>query len=127
MRRPLSVITLALLTAGCPSYDRYTPVADADGLVPADQFARYGGEQAQAIAIGRALGASWTGPGLAEAGRQVAAAVTYARSLPDVEQVSADSGAHLLTVTFRSGWRKAILPIEDGVPPDSTRGLPARR
>ncbi len=127
MLRLLSLATLALLATGCPSYDRYSPVADQAGLVPADQFAQYGAEQAQAVAIGRALGAAYTGPGLAEAGRQVATALAYARTMPDVASIRVDSAAALLTVTFRSGWKKAVVPINDGVAPDQTANLPPRQ
>ena len=49
MPRLLAYLTLALLLAGCPSHDRYSPVVDQQGYVPADQFAKYGGEQAQAF------------------------------------------------------------------------------
>lgn len=124
--RPIALLALTLLLAGCPSYDRYGRLVDEDGYVAADRFAAYGSEQAQAVAIGRAFGAAWGGASLEARGRQAAAAVAYARSLPGVEAVVADTSAGLLTVTFRSGWKKAITPIADGVPADRTPGLPAR-
>jgi hypothetical protein len=127
MRRFVCVVVLPLLVGACPSYDRYGRVAEQDGLIPADQFARYGTEQAQAVAIGRALGAAYTGGDLAARGVQVGQASEYARTLPDVVAVVADTQATLLTVTFRSGWRKAVLPINDGVAPNQTPGLPARK
>jgi hypothetical protein len=127
MKRALGCIGLAVLIAGCPSYDRYARVVDADGLVPADVFARYGAEQAEAIAIGRALGTGHTGMDRAALARQVTQAVTYAKGLPDVTDVRADTAAFLLTVTFKSGWRKAITPIDDGTAADQTPGLPPRR
>lgn len=118
---------LALSLSGCRNYDRYDRVTDEDGLVPAEQFAAYGAEQAQAVAIGRAFGASWTGPTIEERVRQAEVAAEYARGLRDVVNVQVDSAGALLTVTFTSGWRKAILPIDDGVPADRTVGLPPGR
>jgi hypothetical protein len=123
MLRGLGAVALVLLLAGCPTYDRYTPIVDQTGLVPADQFARYGAEQAEAVAIGRALGASYTGPTAAEFATQVTRATEYARTLPNVRDVAADSTSYILTVTFKSGWKKAIVPIDDGVPADQTTGL----
>ena len=124
-RRSVAVFSaLILLLAGCPAYDRYEPVVDQDGLIPADQFAAYGAEQAQAIAIGRAFGTAYTGPNLEARARQITSAVTFARQQRDVASVVADTSANLLTVTFASGWRKAIVPIADGVPPEMTVGLP---
>jgi hypothetical protein len=127
MSRALGAVALGLLLTGCPSYDRYTPVVDQDGLVPPDVFARYGTEQAQAVAIGRALGASAAGTSPEARARQLTAATEYAQTLPGVSSVVADSQSYVLTVTFASGWRKAIVPIEDGVTPDRTTGLPSAR
>ncbi|HEX9166322.1 MAG TPA: hypothetical protein VF862_10445 [Gemmatimonadales bacterium] len=124
--RAYPLLALALLVAGCPSYDRYTPVVDEDGLVAADRFAAYGTEQAQAIAIGRAFGSAFTGPGTEDRIRQAGAAVEYAMSLPGVAAAVPDSTGDLVTVTFKSGWKKAITPIADGVPADRTPGLPPR-
>ena len=126
MRRIPTLLAMVPVLLGCPSYDRYSPVAGQDGLVPADQFAAYGAEQAQSVAIGRAYAQAWTGDGLEQKTRQATIASDYARALPDVTQVTADPQANLLTVTFRSGWRKAVVPIDDGVPPDRTVGLPPR-
>ena len=112
--RSLAPLALACLLAACPSYDSYTPLADQDGLVPADQFARYGGEQAQAVAIGREFAMAReddTPEGLA---RQADAALKFARRMPDVVEVTADTLGHRLTVTFRSGWVKGIVPLGDG-------------
>ncbi|HSR14373.1 MAG TPA: hypothetical protein VLL51_01380 [Gemmatimonadales bacterium] len=126
MNRGLGVLALTLLLAACPSYDRYDTVVDEKGLVPADQFAAYGTEQAEAIAIGRALGSAHTGTTPEALLKQVMAGAEYARSLPGVATVVPDSTAFLLTVTFKSGWKKAIVPIMDGVPADQTPGLPPR-
>lgn len=127
MTRGLGLLALSLLLAGCPTYDRYTRVVDDKGMVPADVFARYGAEQAQAVAIGRALGTGYTSADSADLARQVSAAAEYAKKLPDVVDVKADPQAYLLTVTFRSGWQKAVTPINDGVAADQTAGLPAAR
>jgi hypothetical protein len=96
-------------------------------MVPAEVFAKFGAEQAQAIAIGRALGVGFTGTDDGALARQVQEAASYAKRLPAVVDVQADTAAFILTVTFKSGWRKAITPISDGVPADQTSGLPARR
>jgi len=127
MLRPLALVALLLPLAGCRTYDAHTPVADQGGLVPPDQAARYGVEQAQVIAIGRALGAAYAGNRPEDRARQVTAAVEYALGLPDVRTVVPDTLGVRLTITFASGWRTAALPIEDGVGPDLTAGLPARR
>lgn len=127
MFRFLVVATLVASLAGCRTYDAYTPVASQSGLVPADQAAQYGTEQAQVIAIGRALGAAYAGPRPEDRARQVTAAVEYALGLPDVRTVVPDTLGVRLTITFASGWRTAALPIEDGVGPDLTAGLPPRR
>ena len=95
--------------------------------MPADQFAAFGAEQAQATAIGRAFGTGYTGPALDARARQITPAVAFALRQRDVVSVVADTSANLLTVTFTSGWRKAILPIADGVPAEMTVGLPSAR
>ena len=127
MYRVLGIVCLAGLASGCRIYDRYSRVTDDDGLVPAEVFARFGTEQAQAVAIGRALATGYTGSDSAQVTRQVEQAANYAKGLPDVVEVQADPSAWLLTVTFRSGWKKAIVPIHDGVAADQTPGLQARR
>ena len=125
MIRRTGALALVLFLAGCPQYDRYDRVADEKGMVPADVFARYGSEQAQAIAIGRALGTGYAGNDSTALAKQVEQAADYARKLPSVADVQADIQAFLLTVTFKSGWKKAITPINDGVPADQTPGLAA--
>ena len=125
--RGSGALALVLLLAGCPQYDRYSRIADEKGVVPADVFARYGSEQAQSVAIGRALATGYAGNDSTALEKQVSQAADYARKLPGVADVQADSKAFLLTVTFKSGWKKAITPINDGVPADQTPGLPAGR
>lgn len=123
MFRGLALVAFVLLLAGCRDYDRYAPVADQNGLTPPDVFAALGTEQAAAIAIGRAFGAGFTGTSLEARGGQVAAAADYAAARPEVLRVRADTSATLLTVTFMSGWTKAVVPINDGIPADQTVGL----
>lgn len=124
MRRLLALPLLALALAGCPSYDDYAPVASQKGLIPPDQFARYGKEQAQAVAIAREFGAAYQGDTPAAYGAQAAVAVAYARTMPDVVNVTADSLGHRLTIQFRSGWRTAVDPIADGRRGNETPGIP---
>lgn len=109
-----ALLPLLLLTAACPGYDSYAPLARDRGQVPADQFAAYGTEQAQAVAIGREFAMAWVDATPEGRARQVDAAIAFARRLPDVADVQADTLGHRLTVTFRSGWVKAIVPIDDG-------------
>lgn len=127
MNRTWSFLLLGALLAGCRTYDNYSPLVSQKGLVPAERFARYGVEQAQAVAIGRALGAAYAGDRPTDHARQVTAGLDYALTLPDVKTVVPDTLGYRLTVTFASGWRTAIVPIEDGVAPDATSGLPPRR
>ena len=125
MRRLLLLPLLALTVTACPSYDNYAPVVSQKGLVPADQFARYGREQAEAVAIGREFAFAYQGDTPADFGAQAAAGVAYARTLPDVVNVTPDSLGHRLTVQFKSGWRTAVEPIADGGRGCETPGIPA--
>jgi hypothetical protein len=124
MRRLLALPLLALTLMGCPSYDEYAPLVSQKGLVPPDQFARYGKEQAQAVAIAREFGYAYQGDTPAAYGIQAAAAIAYARTMPDVVTVTADSLGHRLTVQFKSGWRTAVDPIADGRRGSETSGVP---
>src|SRR6476646_4893909 len=112
MKRRLSLCLAALALMSCRSYDYQSKVTNQHGLVPADQFARYGHDQAEAIAIGREFGRTGA-----------ESAMAYARSLGDVANVSADSLGYRLTVLFKSGWRTGIAPIPDGKRGDETHGL----
>jgi hypothetical protein len=125
MRRLLALPLIALTLAGCPSYDDYSPLVSRKGLVPPDQFARYGQEQAQAVAIGREFGYAYQGDTPADYGAQAAAAVAYARTMPDVVNITVDSLGHRLTIQFKSGWRTAVDPIADGRRGAETPGVPA--
>ena len=126
MHRGLVILLAIGALGGCRPYDNHSPIADQGGLVPASQYARYGAEQAQAVAIGRSL-AQWFGGTTPEArATQVTKAAEYARTLPLVATVIPDTLGYRLTVTFKSGWRTAVVPIEDGVKPEDTPGLAAQ-
>jgi len=122
--RPAMLAALALLAlGGCRSYENYSPLTRQAGLLPADQFASYGVEQAQLIAIGRAMAKWYTGPNPADLALGSEQAANWARTLPHVRAVDLDPLGHRLTVTFGSGWRAAALPIDDGKAPDATWGF----
>ena len=122
----LGLPLVAVLALGaCPAYDRYSPVVGQDGLVPPDQFATYGAEQAQAVAIGRAMAANHTDGTPEGLAREVDAGMQYANKLRDVRLVVPDTLGPRLTVTFASGWRAGIVPIADGKGADETPGLAA--
>lgn len=111
--RILLVALLAVSTLGaCRDYNFKRHVASQDGLVPADQFARYGREQAIAMAIGR----EFARPYNSGAETQVDVAINYARSNfgKDITDISGDPQSNRIVVTFASGWRTAIVPIDDG-------------
>ena len=128
MRRALGLLVfpLALALGGCPTYDRYGHLDQQDGYLPADQFAAYGPEQAQKVAIGRALAKAHKGSTPDAYAEQIGTAVAYAKTMPDVVGVTADTTAYFLTVQFKSGWRVAVLPLSDGVAPEATPGLPGK-
>jgi hypothetical protein len=111
MKRFFAVWLVLLSLASCRDYEYRSKVGDQDGLVPPDQFARYGKEQAEAVAIAREYGARGD------------SALAYARGLPDVAEASADDQGHRLTIQFRSGWRVAVPPIADGKRGADTPGV----
>jgi hypothetical protein len=117
MNRRVGVLLLLLAAPSCRNYDLYSRISSDEGLVPGDQYARYGKEQAEAVAIARRL--AEVGPGGTDS------AVTYARGLPDVADVDADPPGYRLTVGFKSGWRVGIVPLADGKKPAETPGLGA--
>ena len=124
MRR-LALAGIAALSLGaCRPYDSYGRLLDQSGLIPAEQFARFGHEQAELVAIGRSL-AKWRmtqdSAGFAQ---QAESASCFARRFPDVQTVDPDPLGHRLTIRFKSGWRAAVVPVDDGVEPDATPGIP---
>lgn len=124
MTRIAAALIAAALLAGCRDYHSYPRLSNQDGYIPADQFARYGREQAQQVAIGREFAAAYRGNRPEDRAAQVREAVAYASKLPDVRNVVGDSLGYRLTVNFASGWRVAVLPIDDGKRGSETPGLP---
>jgi hypothetical protein len=120
-------VWLAVLALGsCRDY-RYQPkLTDQHGLVPPDQFARYGAEQAEAGAIGREFGRAAQGETPEALARQADAALAYARTLPLVADAAADPLGHRLTIRFKSGWRLGVPPLEDGKRGSETPGMGAQ-
>lgn len=126
MQLSFSLMLLVIGLVSCRNYDLEARLIDQDGLMPADQYARYGREQAQEIAIAREFGRAHQGSAPDQLIRQAEAAATYARTLPDVADVKADPAGLLLTVRFKSGWRTMVTPLDDGKRGAETEGLPAR-
>jgi hypothetical protein len=121
-----SGMMLAILAlASCRTYDLDKRLSNESGLVPADQFARYGHEQAEAVAISREFGRAAHGDSPEALRRQADSAVAYAWTLPDVADVTADPLGYRLTITFKSGWRMAVNPLSDGKRGAETPGLAA--
>jgi hypothetical protein len=124
--KSMTGVLLLLLCLACRGYDLDSRLADEDGLLPADQYARYGREQAQEIAIAREFARAHKGDAPDQLAQQAQAAASYARSLPDVADVKADPPGRLLTVRFKSGWRTMITPLDDGKRGAETVGLPGK-
>ena len=102
MIRGWFALVLLLALPSCRTYDYSGRISDGGGLVPADQMARYGREQAEAVAIARHF---------ARVGMD--SAVTFARSQPDVANAVADPLTYRITVDFKSGWRLGVVPLAD--------------
>ena len=126
MKLSFGLMLLVIGLVSCRDYDLEARLVDQDGLMPPDQYARYGREQAQEIAIAREFGRAHQGSAPDQLIRQAEAAAAYARSLPDVADVKADPAGLLLTVRFKSGWRTMVTPLDDGKRGAETEGLPAR-
>lgn len=124
MHRALAPLALVLLLTACPTYDEYPKLSDQEGLVDADTYARYGKEQAQAMAIAREYGHFHAGDSRDELQAAAESAMAYARTLPDVTGITADSLGHRLTIQFQSGWRTMVNPIDDGKRGAETANLP---
>ena len=123
MNRPIVSLLAVLALASCRSYQYESKVSEQDGLVPPDQFARYGVEQAEAIAIAREYGRAEQGDSPAALTKQADAAAAYAGTLPDVVDATADPLGHRLTIRFKSGWRLGVPPIKDGKSGVETPGI----
>jgi hypothetical protein len=108
--RLVAAAALLVLAGACRPYQKEAYLADPDGLLPADRFAAYGIEQAQAVAIGRELG----GDHGKDRGAQFAAAIEYAKGMSEVVEVVPDTIGYRLQVKFKSGWMKGVVPINDG-------------
>ena len=111
MTRSFSFLLMMLVLGSCRDYDMRARLSDQDGLIPADQFARYGREQAQEMAIAREYAHSGD--------------TSYARSLPDVVDVHADIQGSRQTIRFKSGWLTMVTLVDDGKRGAETAGLPA--
>lgn len=120
MRNLVAIALIATIASGCRLTQKEQYLAEQDGLVPADRFAAYGVEQAQAVAIGREMGAAHGKP----RGEQIMAAVEFAKKQPDVVNVVADTIGYRLQVQFKSGWIKGVVPIDDGKHGAETPNLP---
>lgn len=123
MRRVALAALAAFSMGACRTYDNYAPLADQSGLIPAEQFARYGRQQAEVVAIGRALAEWKMTADSAGAAEQTDRAACFARRFPEVESVVPDPQGHRLTVKFRSGWRVGIVPIPGSTAPEATPGI----
>ena len=115
-----SLLLLACLSlAACRDYGLERHISSQAGLVPADRYAEYGREQAITVAIGREFARPYnSGP---EAQAEIA--INYAKQKfgQDIVSITPDPLGHRLTVTFKSGWRTAVLPIDDGKTGDETK------
>jgi hypothetical protein len=125
MKRLLSAVILLAALTSCRDYDFHSRLTSQGGLVPADQFARYGRDQAEEMAIAREFGTATRGSSSEDLIKQAQAAAGYARTLPDVADVQADPLGYRLTLRFKSGWRTMVIPIEDGKRGAETVGRPA--
>ena len=125
MKSSFACVALALGLLACRDYDLGSRLTSQSGLIPPDQFARYGREQAQAIAIAREYSYIGNGSSEEELNRQAEAATSYARSLPDVQDAKVDPSGFRQTIHFKSGWLTMVTPIDDGKRGAETPGVPA--
>ena len=100
MRRLVPLSLLFLLSA-CPSYDRYGYVTDQKGLMAPDDYAKYGADQAIAVAVGREFAKAHAGNTPEAYATQAGAALTYAKRFPQLKSVTADTLGHRLVQTLR--------------------------
>ena len=86
MTRTAAVLIAAALLAGCRDYHSYPRLSKQDGYIPADQFARYGREQAQQAQQSGA--AERNGTATEAAGERVASAKTEGENTPQNRKVT---------------------------------------
>jgi hypothetical protein len=125
MKSSFGVVLLVMTLASCRDYDLESRLTDQSGLVPPDKFARYGREQAQAMAAAREYGQARERSSDDELARSAQTATSYARTLPDVIDAGADPLGFRLTIRFESGWLTMVTPIVDGKRGAETAGVPA--
>ena len=125
MRR-LVPLLLALTLVACRRYDPYPYLTSDKGMLPPDEYAKYGPEQAIAVAIGREFGMGFSGKTAEEFARQADAAMAYGKKFPQVKSITADTLGNRLAVTFQGGWTTQVTPIADGKNGDQTTGLPKK-
>ena len=127
MRRLIIPLSLLAAFAACRDYDRYRYVSSQKGLMSADEYAKYGPDQAISMAIGREFGKGYYGRSPEGLARQAEAAVTYSKKFAQVKSVVADTLGNRLVVTFGDGWVTQVTPITDGKSGDETANLPKAR
>jgi hypothetical protein len=125
MKSSFGVVLLVMALASCRDYDLESRLTDQSGLVPPDKFARYGREQAQAMAAAREYGQARGGSSDGDLARSAQTATSYAGTLPDVIHAGADPPGVRLTIRFKSGWLTMVTPIVDGKRGAETAGVPA--
>jgi hypothetical protein len=125
MNRRFSMWVPVVVMIACRNYDLESRLTDQRGLIPADQYAHYGKEQAEAVAIAREFGRAVQGHTPEALAKQADAAIAYAKTLPDVRDISADPLGHRLTISFASGWRVAVNPVDDEKTGPETPGIAA--
>jgi hypothetical protein len=125
MKRPLTLALIMVALASCREYDLQSRLVNQQGLVPPDQFGRYGREQAEEMAVAREFGAAIKGSAPEDLMVSAEAATSYALTLPDIADAQPDPLGLRLTLRFKSGWRTMVTPIEDGKRGAQMAGLPA--
>lgn len=125
MKQSFAWLIMVMALASCRDYNLYSRLTAQSGLIPADQFARYGREQAQEMAIAREYGHVGNGSSREDLVRQTETATSYARTLPDLIDATADPLGFRQTLLFKSGWLTMVTPIDDGKRGAETPGLPA--
>lgn len=124
MIRRLAPLVLLTTLAACPTYDAAKYVSSDKGLMSADEFAKYGADQAVAVAVGREFGHAAGGTDAPALAKQTDAALAYAKKFASIKEIKADTAGHRLVAVFASGWHAQITPITDGKRGDETAGLP---